>query len=263
MATTPANATNALTTGQVSFSGTAFSASTLTQFDVLVGGASNAISSIGPGTAGQVLQSAGNAANPAYSTATYPATAGTSGNVISSNGTNFVSSTPSSIGGSLTLLATTTAASSASITFSSSLITSTYRVYLLIWSRMVAQTNGTTLQLTFSTDNGSSYLASGYQGTCTVFSWNSATVNNNNTTAYCPMTQATGFSNTTEASGYIYLYDLAISGATTVLGMLTENSNVYGITGCGLTSANTVNNIKIASSSGNLASGTIALYGVS
>jgi hypothetical protein len=47
---------------------------TVTQYDVLVGGASNAISSVGPGTSGQVLQSGGNAANPAYSTATYPAT---------------------------------------------------------------------------------------------------------------------------------------------------------------------------------------------
>lgn len=47
---------------------------TVTQYDVLVGGASNAISSVGPGTSGQILQSGGNSANPAYSTATYPAT---------------------------------------------------------------------------------------------------------------------------------------------------------------------------------------------
>ncbi len=63
-----------------------------TQYDVLVGGASNTVVSVGPGSSGQVLQSAGNAANPAYSTATYPATAGTSGNVLTSNGTNFTSS---------------------------------------------------------------------------------------------------------------------------------------------------------------------------
>jgi len=51
-----------------------FTASAVTQYDVLVGAASNLISSVGPGTALQVLQSGGNAANPAYSTATYPAT---------------------------------------------------------------------------------------------------------------------------------------------------------------------------------------------
>lgn len=66
----------------------------VTQYDVLVGGASNSISSIGPGNAGQVLQSGGNAANPAYSTATYPSTSGTSGTILQSNGTNFVNSTP-------------------------------------------------------------------------------------------------------------------------------------------------------------------------
>jgi|HubBroStandDraft_3_1064219.scaffolds.fasta_scaffold00795_7 hypothetical protein len=47
---------------------------TTTQFDVLVGGAGNTISGVGPGSANQVLQSGGGAANPAYSTATYPAT---------------------------------------------------------------------------------------------------------------------------------------------------------------------------------------------
>lgn len=45
-----------------------------TQYDVLVGGANNSVASVGPGTAGQVLQSAGNASNPAYSTSTYPTT---------------------------------------------------------------------------------------------------------------------------------------------------------------------------------------------
>jgi hypothetical protein len=45
-----------------------------TQYAVLVGGAANTVVSVGPGSAGQVLQSGGNAANPVYSTSTYPAT---------------------------------------------------------------------------------------------------------------------------------------------------------------------------------------------
>lgn len=67
---------------------------TATQYDVLVGGAANAVESVGPGSAGQILQSGGNAANPAYSTATYPSTAGTSGKILISDGTNIISSTP-------------------------------------------------------------------------------------------------------------------------------------------------------------------------
>ena len=69
------NALNISSAGLVKFDGTAtFTGVTVTQYDVLIGGASNGISSVGPGTSGQILQSSGNAANPAYSTSTYPTT---------------------------------------------------------------------------------------------------------------------------------------------------------------------------------------------
>jgi len=47
----------------------------------------------GTATAGQIIRS-GSLAAPSWSTATYPATAGTSGNIMASDGTNFVSTTP-------------------------------------------------------------------------------------------------------------------------------------------------------------------------
>lgn len=56
----------------------------------------------GTATAGQILRSGSNAA-PSWSTATYPATAGASGNVLISNGTNYISSTslwPNTVGAS-------------------------------------------------------------------------------------------------------------------------------------------------------------------
>ena len=71
-----------------------FGVQALTQYDILVGGASNAVAFVGPGSSGQVLQSGGNAANPAYSTATYPSTATSSGKVLVADGTNWVASTP-------------------------------------------------------------------------------------------------------------------------------------------------------------------------
>jgi hypothetical protein len=61
----------------------------ISQFDVLVGGSSNAISSIGPGSAGQVLQSAGNASNPAYSSATFPVST-VANQILYSSATNTV-----------------------------------------------------------------------------------------------------------------------------------------------------------------------------
>ncbi len=95
----------------------------LTNHTVLVGAGTTTITKVGPGTAGQVLQSGGASADPAYSTptypstsgsvgkiirsdgtnnlystATYPDTAGTSGNVLTSDGTNWISSAPSGSG---------------------------------------------------------------------------------------------------------------------------------------------------------------------
>jgi hypothetical protein len=79
-------------TGQLG-SQAAANVGTVTQFDVLVGGASGAIASVGPGSSGQVLQSAGNAANPAYSTATYPSTATGTGTILRADGTNWSATT--------------------------------------------------------------------------------------------------------------------------------------------------------------------------
>ncbi len=91
---TPANSINEATTGVVGFTSTAFTATPVTQFDVLVGGStSSTISSVGPGSAGQVLQSGGNAANPVYSTATYPATATGTGTILRADGTNWSATT--------------------------------------------------------------------------------------------------------------------------------------------------------------------------
>lgn len=71
----PSGGTGAVTlTGILTGHGiAAFTASTVTQHGVLVGGASNAVSSTAVGTTGQVLQ-ANTGADPTYSTATYPST---------------------------------------------------------------------------------------------------------------------------------------------------------------------------------------------
>ena len=67
---------------------------TLTNHGVLVGAATSAITQLAAGSTGQVLQSGGASADPAYSTATYPAASVGSGKILYDNGTNFVTSTP-------------------------------------------------------------------------------------------------------------------------------------------------------------------------
>lgn len=67
---------------------------TTTQYAVIVGAGVNTVASVGPSaTAGQVLQSGGGAANPSYSTATYPSTATGTGTFLRANGTNWLAST--------------------------------------------------------------------------------------------------------------------------------------------------------------------------
>lgn len=56
--------------------------------------ATNSPSNIATAASGTVLQGAGVGTAPTFSTATYPSTAGTSGKVLISDGTNIVSSTP-------------------------------------------------------------------------------------------------------------------------------------------------------------------------
>lgn len=63
----------------------------LTNHGVIVGAGTNAVTQLAAGSAGQILQSGGASADPAYSTATYPSTAGTSGNFLKSDGTNWSS----------------------------------------------------------------------------------------------------------------------------------------------------------------------------
>jgi|ERR1041385_481640 hypothetical protein len=66
--------------------------STLTNHGVLIGASTSGITQLGAGTAGQAVRSGGASADPAYTTATYPSTAGTSTNVLTSDGTNWISS---------------------------------------------------------------------------------------------------------------------------------------------------------------------------
>lgn len=73
-------------TGVLTGNGTsAVTANAITQYAVVIGGASNAVASTSVGSAGQVLQSSGAGVNPAYSTATYPSTTGANTMLISTS----------------------------------------------------------------------------------------------------------------------------------------------------------------------------------
>jgi len=73
------NSVDAKQNGVQSVNNGVWTGSAITQFDTLVGGASNAIVSIAPGTTGQVLTSNGAGANPSYQS-------GSSGGISTING---------------------------------------------------------------------------------------------------------------------------------------------------------------------------------
>ncbi len=66
---------------------------TLTNHGVLVGAGTTAITQLAAGSSGQVLQSGGASADPAYSTATFPSTATGTGTILRADGTNWVATT--------------------------------------------------------------------------------------------------------------------------------------------------------------------------
>jgi hypothetical protein len=89
---------NLLGSGSITTAGSGSTLTTqltgLTNHAVLVGAGTTTITKVGPtATAGQVLQSAGSLADPAFSTATYPSTATGTGTILRADGTNWVATT--------------------------------------------------------------------------------------------------------------------------------------------------------------------------
>jgi hypothetical protein len=258
----------------------------------------------GPGTTGNILQSNASAA-PSFSTATYPSTAGTSGKVLISNGTNIVSSTPtfpnasatsgkfiqsdgtnwvastptlptsagtsgnvltsdgtnwvsSASGTGLVKLSTATASSSASISFDNTLITSTYKTYLVVFDSIVSA-SGSTFKMLVSANNGSVYQSTGYLSGNFYFPYNGAITGNQSSTTFFQL--FTGGGNPNQNSGTLWIYNLATTNSTSVNGDFWVGSTYWQKT-IGNQSTASINNIQFIFDSGNIASGTITLFGL-
>jgi hypothetical protein len=231
------NAINTGTVLTVSQGGTGDSS--VTAYAVLCGGTTStgAVQSVsGVGSSGQVLTSNGAAALPTWQAA--------------------------SSSGSWNLLLTQTASSSASLSFSSTYVTG-YTQYALVLVNINNATGTTTLNMDWSTNNGSTYIGSGYQSGILSNNYNSTTLANTSSTTTCPLTPSITNTNV-KINGIIYVFFPA-SAVTAYNGQLMTNDttsvaiNCYGIN----SGTTTINNIKFSYSSGNIASGTISLYGLS
>jgi hypothetical protein len=282
-------------TGLLTGNGTsAITATAITQYNVLTAGASNAPNNVAPSaTSGVPLISQGSSSQPVFGTAVVAgggtgdtsftayavicggtsstaalqsiAGVGSSGQVLTSNGAGALPTFQAAAStGAVVLLHTLTASSSASLSFTSTYITSTYNVYKVIFNQVLPATGGGVQWLMdWSTDNGSTFLGSNYATGNQYNSYSSASWTNANSSTTCVLTGTTQVSTPYGLCGEITICGLAASTATgpNYFGQLyLANINVlsYGFN----TGSSTVNNIRFKFSSGNIASGTISLYGV-
>jgi hypothetical protein len=232
------------------------------------------------GTSGQALVSAGSSAPPAWaSVTTSPAgstgqvqynnagafgaiSSGTSGQVLTSGGSGVAPTwtTPSS--GAMTLLSTSTISSStASVVFNSSLITSTYKTYIVQIINVVPDADITNLGMYLSIDNGSTYLSA--------YSFTLGTTQADSQPMIYVGSLVSGTSSYGGANATTTIYDPSSSQRTAGSSVFSNIRSTFAsyTTGQYNTwsnySTSPVNAVKIQPTSGNLVSGTIKLYGLS
>lgn len=212
----------------------------VTQFGTLVAGASNAVSSVSPGTSGQLLTSNGAGSNPTFQT----------------------------IGaGNAVLISSSTASSSANIAFTSGMTGFTY--YRVEFIDIIPSVNGANFQMEVSQNNGGVYQSAAYvyalQGLNTAGTISNIT-NGGTAIAVLNTQTSSGLSNVT-SGGYNGVLNLFIPATGWSFGDLlasyqdtgTNPSTVTGVVG---NTEGSINALRFTMSTGNIRSGTIRLLGI-
>lgn len=178
--------------------------------------------------------------------------------------------TINSTGGGKVLLSTVNASGASSAVFNSTYITSTYNKYEIEFDGLLGSTNASIL-LTFSVDNGSNYLATGYASYCMAMVSGSSTVNGNNAVGATSMDlSAGGGYGVTATSSYPAQGTIKFSNPSAAkvcqftwdANLMNGNITVTHQIGSGFNTGTTaINNIKIAPSTGTF-TGNFRLYGL-
>jgi len=177
--------------------------------------------------------------------------------------------------GSLTHIATQTASSSASLSFTSG-IDSTYKEYIFYFVNMHPATDNTALSFQGSTDGGSSY---GVTVTTSFFNAYHNEAGNTTNLGYRTgedLAQSTDFQlfqsnygggNDESGSGYLHLFNP--SSTTFVKHFISRSSNYHqadyamdNYIGGYFNTTSAVDAVQFKMTSGNIDSGTITLYGI-
>lgn len=191
---------------------------------------------------------------------------GTSGQVLTSNGAAALPTWQPAGSGAMTLLQTQTASSSATIDFTSN-ITSAYKTYLCIFQRVKPATDAVSLYLL--TGNGS-FASTGYAWANEQTAGGSSTPDGNTSDTQLRLNAGAVIGNAAaeHISGYVYINDPSNTDGYPMfnwdLGLLNASSAYFRVYGGGTyNTSGAVDRIRFLFSSGNIASGTFKLYGIS
>lgn len=200
--------------------------------------------------------------------------AGTSGQVLQSNGASAPSWVAAPAASAMTLLSTATASASSSIDFTG--LSSTYRTYIVYISNCVPTVDDD-LMIRTSTNNGSSFDSGASNYVTQMNSVLSGTQNinfisgaTNGTRIW--ITPANNISSTANLGGYSGAITIlnpsnASNTVITAFGSFTNVSGTHSCTSCAgarLNSSGAVNAIRFFMNNGNtIASGIFKLYGIS
>jgi hypothetical protein len=174
--------------------------------------------------------------------------------------------------GALRYLGTATASSSATIDLTS-LLSSTYDDYLIVIDSVIPATSNTDLQLLTSSNNGSSFATSGYFYSYTKLGGGGASVPISGGSGATQILVADGVTNNTSASinGEVRFHNVNNAAAYKGLTFQTAyfsggvaDTNFFNAAGGAVRtdSSNAINAIRFKMSSGNIASGTFKVYGI-
>jgi len=133
-----------------------------------------------------------------------------------------------------------------------------FNSYVLLFQKVLPVNNGATLQMKLSIDNGSTFLAAGYESGNTFNDYNSTGFGNVNSSSL--ITCGT-FSNTTEGFGWIYFSNFA-NGFTPCMSGVTINTGRMALLQCQQANTSGINALEFFFDSGNIQSMSATLFGV-
>lgn len=200
-------------------------------------------------------------------TATFSTANGTSGQVLMANGTSSLPTfqAASSVGASLVLLQSQTASSSTTLDFTTG--TNIYQIHLFLIEGILPATAGATLKMRMSNNAGSTYVSSGYLSGCNVYTYNTASGTNiNSTTDWLLSGAIKGADGNQTANGHVFVYNCNVGAKSYTTGQISYYDNGSSNTTMGYHGGSAgdtgANAFRFLMSSGNISSGTITLYGL-